>query len=173
VAHLAAGSPRANGPTAGRDADSGQCDATVWLHGPLERSLTGAAGGLAVPPLHRCALKPGHPGRHHALADVHGARRYWFHWDDSGFRVGAATIFARVERDSDSAEGTRQPPLSAESADTEPPTVPRRLPVHARDEALWALAAAVDRLGAVIADATSPARLRSIFGGHQPRTEPD
>jgi hypothetical protein len=174
VSHPTAGSPRDHRSPAGQDEGAGRCDATVWLHGPLERSLTGAAGGLPVPPLHRCALKPGHRGRHHALADAHGAQRYWFHWDDSGFRVGAVTTRPGAERAGTSIRRTRQPVTSAKSADSDPPTVPCKvLAYRGLDEAILALAAAVKRLGEVIAGVGGPPERPSVFSRHEARTDHD
>ena len=174
MSHPTAGSPRDHRAPAGQDEGAGRCDATVWLHGPLERSLTGAAGGLPVPPVHRCALKPGHRGRHHALADAHGAQRYWFHWDDSGFRVGAVTTRPGAERAGTSIRRTRQPVTAAKSADSDPPTVPCKvLAYRGLDEAILALAAAVKRLGEVIAGVGGPPERPSVFSRHEARTDDD
>jgi hypothetical protein len=173
VTHRTAGLPGDHRSPAGRDGDPGRCDATVWLHGPLERSLTGAAGGLPVPPLHRCALKPGHRGRHHALADAHGARRCWFHWDEGGFHIGAAiATTSRDERDIHSARANRQRPPWTIAVESDPPTIPCKvLPNPGHDEAIWALAAAVKRLGDVIAEAAAAPNLRSAFSGRHARTD--
>jgi hypothetical protein len=174
VSHPTAGSPRGHRSPAGQDEAAGRCDATVWLHGPLERSLTGAAGGLPLPPLHRCALRPGHRGRHHALADAHGAQRYWFHWDESGFRVGAVTTRPGSERAGTSIRQPRRPPPSATSSDFDPPTVPCKvLAYRGRDEAILALAAAIKRLGDVIAGVAGPPERPSVFSRHEARTDHD
>jgi hypothetical protein len=153
VTYPTAGLPGDHRSPAARDADPGRCDATVWLPGPLERSLSGAAGERPVPPLHRCALKPGHRGQHHALADAHGARPCWFHWDEGGFRIGVApTAKSHHERDVNSARVNRQRPPSADAVESDPPTVPCKvLANRGHDEAIWALAAAVKRLDDVIA----------------------
>lgn len=172
MTHPTAGSPGDHRSPTGRDTDPGRCDATVWLHGPLEPSLTGAAGGLPVPPLQRCALKPGHRGRHHALADAHGARRCWFHWDEGGFRIGALTTTSRDERDIHSARANRQRPPWTIAVESDPPTIPcRLLPNPGHDEAIWALAVAVKRLGDVIAEAAGPNTLRSVFSRHEDRPD--
>lgn len=167
MTHRTAGLPGDHQSPAGRDADPGRCGATVWLPGPLERSLAGAAGGLPVPPLQRCALKSGHRGRHHALADAHGARRCWFHWDEGGFRIGVAIASTSLdERDIGSAGVNRRRPPSTEQVESDPPTVPcKMLANHGRDEAIWALAAAVKRLGDVVAEAAAAPNLR-LFPMH-------
>ncbi|PXX06371.1 hypothetical protein C8E89_114144 [Mycolicibacterium moriokaense] len=174
VAHPTADAAPAPRSPGARGAEPGRCDATVWLHGPLERSLSGAAGGLPVPPVHRCALKPGHRGRHQALADPHGARRCWFHWDEGGFRIGEVPTRSRGERTGTSTRWTRQLPAATMSADSEPPTVPCKvLASKDRDEAIWALAAAVKRLGVAIAGIGGLSESRPVFSRHQARTDHD
>jgi hypothetical protein len=175
MTHRTEGLPGDHRSPAAGNADPARCDATLWLHGPLERSLAGAVGGPPIPPLQRCALPPGHRGRHHALADAHGARRCWFHWDENGFRVGVATTpTPRDERHFHLAKASRQRPPSAEAVESDPPTIPCAVvPNPTRDQAIWALAAAVKRLGDVIADAAVSPNLRSVFTGHEARTDGD
>jgi hypothetical protein len=138
------------------------------LHGPLLRSLAAATGAHPMPLEHRCGLAAGHPGAHHALASHHGTRRCWFRWDYEGFRVGAAPKPAQPVADGNTAGPRRPPEPAADAADSHQRGGPRRAPLSpSGDEALWALAAAVQQLSAVIADATSPARLRAILGGQE------
>lgn len=164
------GGARAGPPHPDTGAD--RCAAAVRLHGSLQRSLA-AAGGRRVGIWQYCVLRRGHGGAHQAPAYQHGAARGWLGWDDTGFRVGGTgplptgprrmsptrTNPAAARRDRPFAAGSpRAAPgvaagVRAGGPDTSRPGSPE--PDH-RTAALWAIAAAVNRLADTIAAADPP-----------------
>ena len=70
------------------------------------------------------------------------------------------------------ARANRQRPPWTIAVESDPPTIPcRLLPNPGHDEAIWALAVAVKRLGDVIAEAAGPNTLRSVFSRHEDRPD--
>ena len=149
------------------DSGADRCAAVVRLHGSLQRSLA-AAGGRRVGIWQHCVLRRDHEGAHLAAAYQHGAAPGWLGWDDSGFRVGGTsplpsgprrmsptrTNSAAARRDRRfAARSTRAAPgvaagVRAGASDTSRPGSSER---DDRTAALWAIAAAVNRLADMIA----------------------
>lgn len=146
-----------------------RCAATVRLHGSLRRSLA-AAGGGQVGTWQYCVLQRGHDGAHQAPAYRHGAARGWLGWDESGFRVGGthplpsglrrvrptrpnSTAAARARREaSHSPQAAPGVAAAVRAGGWDTPRPGSAEPDH-RTAALWAIAAAVNRLADMMATA--------------------
>jgi hypothetical protein len=137
-----------------------RCYATVLLDEELWRSLTALEPSREVAWVHGCELDHGHDGDHHALAYRDGPLGYWLRWD---------------ERHVPHISNTDRPdPLTRDAA---PRGEPRGQPPHAKPtmaahsstaesavsensgsqaDALWAIAAALERLADVILGAPNP-----------------
>ncbi len=159
--------------------DADRCRATVTLDEPLRRSLASWSGRTALAHVHGCVLRGGHHGKHRAMANPED-ERCWFRWDDTGFRLGIADASHRAPWG-----GQHQSPRHADFAarsshagsaagTTNLTTPPPRRGRHAADanapyrapqprsptEALWAIAAALQRLADFIAAASASTILR-------------
>jgi hypothetical protein len=171
-----------------RAARGDRCGATLTLYGPLRRSLAAAAGAGGVAPVCGCTLVDGHPDPHQGTVNGHGAQRYWLRWDDTGVRIGAGSAGPpypgqRGERPGSSRHAAATAAIRMASAATPSAPSPRVRPDRAaagrhaespesrsQVEALWAIAAALQRLAEVIAaghDASGPG-----LGGHRRSHDP-
>jgi hypothetical protein len=132
----------------------GGCFGSVLLDNELWQSLT-AMTGRSVPWVHSCVLDHGHDGDHGAPAyHMDGEPQHWLRWPDTGP--------VRLDPVEPSPPGRHAMPLS------EPPNPPPRsatttdAPAHpvgedgspttgSQAEALWAIAAALERLADIVA----------------------
>jgi len=138
--------PRDNGVT-----ERGGCYGSVLLDNELWQSLS-AMNGRAVPWVHGCALDHGHDGDHGAPAyHLDEEPQQWLRWPDTGP--------ARLEQVDPSPPGRHSRPLNSAPARPAPRPAPpatsaqahqpgdAQIPVAgSQTEALWAIAAAIDRL---------------------------
>lgn len=111
----------------------------------LWRSLAAIGGDHQVAWVHGCALERGHGGDHRALAYRAGVQGYWVQWDESR-KPRLDTV------------GDAPQPRQPQPRQPAPPTTGPALPASAsqsasRGDALWAIAAALERLADVIAAA--------------------
>jgi hypothetical protein len=143
-----------------------RCYATVLLDEELWRSLAARDLGHEVAWVHGCALEHGHRGDHHALAYRAGPLSYWLRWDERRRpRISNSTsdrpdplsrkASPRGEPSGQPQDADRPTPVKHSStAAAEPPGSTNS---RSQAEALWAIAAAVERLADVIVGALSPA----------------
>jgi hypothetical protein len=144
--------------------NGGGCYGSVLLDNELWQSLT-AMNGRDVPWVHGCVLDHGHDGDHGAPAYyVDGEPQQWLRWPDTGP--------ARLERVELSPPGRHsRPPRSATDRPPQRSTTTTGgapasrpgdggLPAAAGSqiEALWAIAAAIDRLADALARLGNPPR---------------
>jgi hypothetical protein len=141
------------------------CYGSVLLENELWQPLT-AMNGHDVPWVHGCVLDHGHDGDHGAPAyHVDGEPQQWLRWPDTGP--------ARLERVEPSAPGRHSKPLSAPTNRPPRSTTASGSPTDRRDgvgvpvtgseaEALWAIAAAIERLADAIARLGNPPRDNGI-----------
>jgi hypothetical protein len=141
-----------------------RCFATVLLDEELWRSLAALDDAHDVAWVHGCVLEHGHPGDHQALAYRAGPNSYWLRWDE-GHRPRISTDdrpdpHAREAVPRGVPSGQPQhaerstPAKHSSTAATEPPT-PKNSASQA--DALWAIAAALERLADVIVGALNSA----------------
>jgi hypothetical protein len=140
-----------------------RCYATVLLDEELWRSLTALDPSHEVAWVHGCELGHGHHGDHHALAYRAGRLSHWLQWDERHIPHISTT--------------DRPDPLAGDAG---PRGEPRGLPRHAerpttaahsstaaaesavsknsgsQADALWAIAAALERLADAIVGAPNP-----------------
>jgi hypothetical protein len=142
--------------------NGGGCYGSVLLDNELWQSLT-AMYGRDLSWVHGCVLDHGHDGDHGAPAyHVDGEPQQWFRWPDTGP--------ARLERVELSPPGRHSKPL-ASAPDRPPPrsTTTTGAPAHrpgdaglpvtgSQIEALWAIAAAIDRLADAVVRLGNPSR---------------
>lgn len=123
----------------------------------LWRSLAALGADHQVAWVHGCTLEHGHDGDHRALAYRGGGQDYWVRWDEK-----------RRPR-LDTAGDTAPPqPRQATPPPITPASAPEPDPPHSasRADALWAIAAALERLADVIAAAfNAPDRPGRHSGG--------
>jgi hypothetical protein len=146
----------------GNGVNGGGCYGSVLLDNELWQSLT-AANGRDLPWVHGCVLDHGHDGDHGSPAyQVDGEPQQWLRWLDTGP--------ARLERVEPSPPGRHSRPLTS-APDRPPPrsTTTTTAPAHrpgdvglpatgSQIEALWAIAAAIDRLADAVARLGNPPR---------------
>ncbi|ORW05891.1 hypothetical protein [Mycobacterium kyorinense] len=115
-----------------------RCFASVMLDDELWRSLAAVGADHQVPWVHGCTLEHGHDGDHRALAYRGGGQDYWVHWDER----------RKPRLDTVGDPAPPQPPPAM-------PTIAHVSPAPASEQpdALWAIAAALERLADVIAAA--------------------
>jgi hypothetical protein len=136
--------------------NDGGCYGSVLLDNEMWQSLRSRTGG-DVPWVHGCVLHHGHKGDHGAPAyQVDGEPQQWLRWPDTGaarleyVEVSPPGRHSRPAEESDN----RPPPWSATAATTAPaePGPGLGTPATAPPaEALWAIAAAIERLADVLA----------------------
>jgi hypothetical protein len=136
------------------------------------RSLVAIAGEHQVAWVHGCMLEHGHGGDHRALAYRAGVQVYWVHWDEIRKpRLDAAVESAPPGQNARPRIEPPDQPLQAA-----PPTIAHPFPASAseqpdspksvsRPDALWAIAAALERLADVIGAAFNSAEDRRRHGG--------
>ncbi len=137
----------------------GDCFGSVLLHDELWRSLA-SLNGQSVPWVHGCGLENGHHGDHGAPVDqVEGEPQQWIRWANAGP--------ARLERVEPSSPGRHTRPLESPTDASPQPVENSRadrsgetvLPgPGSQSEALWAIAAALERLADVVATLASENR---------------
>jgi hypothetical protein len=135
----------------------GGCYGSVLVDNDLWQSLT-AMTGRNVPWVHGCVLAHGHDGDHGAPAHyLDGSPQQWLRWSDAGP--------ARLEVVEPSPPGRHSRPLSStpgrptrRSTTTTTTASPAHRPGDVDSqvtgtpaEALWAIAAAIDRLADIVA----------------------
>src|ERR1700754_4049594 len=132
---------------------TGDCFGSVLLHDELWESLA-SMSGRGVPWVHPCALGNGHDGDHGAPAyDVEGEPQQWICWSDSGparlERVGAPSPGRHTRPLAPPTDASPRQPVGRTPADPQGAT---ELPTpDSRTQALWAIAAAIERLADVVA----------------------
>jgi hypothetical protein len=141
-----------------------RCYATVLLDEELWRSLAALDPAHEVAWVHGCELEHGHRGDHHALAYRAGLLSYWLQWDERHIpRISTTDRPDPLAREvSPRGEPRGQPqhaerPTMAEHSSTAAaePAVSKNSGSQA--EALWAIAAALERLADVIVGALNSA----------------
>jgi hypothetical protein len=149
----------------GLGVNGGGCYGSVLLENELWQPLT-AMNGHDVPWVHGCVLDHGHDGDHGAPAyHVDGEPQQWLRWPDTGP--------ARLERVEPSAPGRHSKPLGAPTNRPPRSTAASGSPTDRCDgvgvpvtgseaEALWAIAAAIERLADAIARLGNPPRDNGI-----------
>jgi hypothetical protein len=132
----------------------GGCFGSVLLDNELWQSLT-AMNGRNVPWVHNCALDPGHHGDHGALAyHVEGEPQCWLRWPDTGpVRLDLVELSPPGRHSKSLSAPPNPPPRSTTTTDASAPPLPEdRSPGRdSQAEALWAIAAALERLADVVA----------------------
>ena len=130
--------------------NDGGCYGSVLLAHELWQSLT-AMNGRDVPWVFGCALDHGHGDDHGAPAyQVDGQPQQWLRWSDGGP--------ARIEHVEAAPPGRHSRQRQA-AADTAPVVRPADVGSPGRDphaDALWAIAAAIDRLADAITGMRNP-----------------
>jgi hypothetical protein len=136
------------------------CYGTVLLDEGLRRSLSAVDGAHEVAWVYRCALEHGHVGDHHALVYHAGGQSYWTQWDESGRPRISTTDQPHAPgpepgfgEQPDHLGGTIPPTTAADSLAATAVNPPGSPKPGSQDEALWAIAAALERLADVIAAA--------------------
>jgi hypothetical protein len=135
------------------------CYATVLLDEGLWRSLSAVDGAQTVTWVYGCALEHGHRGDHQAVVYHIGGQSYLTQWDESGRpRITTAEQpYAPGPEPGPRGEppehrGRTTPPTTAADSvadiTAKPPGSPK---TGSQAEALWAIAAALERLADVIA----------------------
>jgi hypothetical protein len=141
-----------------------RCYATVLLDEELWRSLAARDLAHEVAWVHGCALEHGHRGDHRALAYRAGPLSYWLQWDERRrpriSTTGGPDPHAR--KASPRSEPSGQPqdadrPTLAKHTSTGAAKPPGPTNSGSQAEALWAIAAALERLADVIVGALNPA----------------
>ncbi|BBU22629.1 Uncharacterised protein [Mycobacterium xenopi] len=137
-----------------------RCFATVMLDEDLWRSLVAIGADHRVAWVHGCMLERGHRGDHQALVCRAGVQDYWVQWDASRKpHLNAVVDLPAPRREAHPA--TDAPRLPREEAgpgiaDTFRASASGPLDSResgSRDNALWAIASALQRLADVIAAA--------------------
>jgi len=141
-----------------------RCYATVLLDEELWLSLDARDLGHEVAWVHGCALEHGHRGDHRALAYRAGALSYWLQWDER--RRPRISTTDRPDPLARTASPRGEPSVQPQDADRPTPakhssTVAAEPPGSTNSgsqaEALWAIAAALERLADVIVGVLNPA----------------
>jgi hypothetical protein len=137
----------------------------------LWQSLAAIGADHQVAWVHGCILEHGHRGDHRALAYRAGAQHYWVQWGEARK--------PRLNRDVEATPPGRQdrPPIEppTQPLQAAPPTITHASPPSAsaqadspnslsRADALWAIAAALERLADVIAAAFDSTENRGRHG---------
>jgi len=139
-----------------------RCYATVLLDEELWRSLTALDPSHEVAWVHGCELGHGHHGDHHALAYRAGPLGYWLQWDerhvphisttDGPGPIARDAIPRREPRGQPHAE---RPTTAAHSSTAAAESAVSKNS-GSQTDALWAIAAALERLADVIVGAANP-----------------
>jgi hypothetical protein len=132
----------------------GGCFGSVLLANELWQSLT-AMNGRNVPWVHSCALDSGHDEDHGApVYQVDGEPQRWIRWPDTGpVRLDVVEL-SPPGRHSKSLSAAPSPaPASATTPAASPrPVAEDRSPTRGSEaDALWAIAAALERLADTVA----------------------
>lgn len=135
--------------------NEGECFGSILLHDALWQSLT-AVNGQSVPWVHGCILERGHDGDHGAPAyHTQGEPQHWLRWADAGPAHLERVEPTRPGRHTKAHAAPPNTPLPevppAKSAKPEPPGESGFPRSDVQAEALWAIAAALDRIAEVIA----------------------
>ena len=136
-----------------------RCFATVMLDEDLWRSLVALGGEHQVPWVHGCMLEHGHGGDHRAPAYRAGALVYWLEWDERGkprvntaVESAASGWLARPRVGPPDQPRPPAPPTVADDSAAASEQLDSPKSVSTAD-ALWAIAAALEHLADVIANA--------------------
>jgi hypothetical protein len=137
------------------------CYATVLLDEGLWRSLSAVDGPHEVTWVYGCALDHGHRGDHQALVYHIGGQSYWAQWDESGRPRINTTDQSRPPGPEPGPRGeppdhpgrTTPPAPTADPLAAMPAKRSGSPTPASQAEALWAIAAALERLAEVIAAA--------------------
>jgi hypothetical protein len=156
-----------------------RCFATVMLDEELWKSLVAIGGQHRAAWVHGCVLEHGHGGEHRALAYRAGVQVYWVQWGESRKpRLNTAVESAPPGQNA-------RPPVepSDRPRQAPPPTIAPAFPASPSEQldspksmsqadALWAIAAALERLADVIAAAfnSTENQGRHSGGGSSDRT---
>ena len=141
-----------------------RCYATALVDEELWRSLAALEPAHEVAWVHGCVLEHGHRGDHRALAYRAGALSYWLQWDEGhGPRISTTDRpdpLAREARPRGDPSGQPQHlerPTMAGHSSTAAAEPAGSTNSGSQAEALWAIAAALQRLADVIVGALNPA----------------
>jgi hypothetical protein len=130
------------------------CFGSVLLDNELWQSLT-AMNGRNVPWVHSCALDHGHDSDHAAPAyHVDGEPQHWLRWPDTGpVRLDLVELSPPGRHSKPLSAPPNSPPRSTTTTDASAhPVAEDRSPARdSQAEALWAIAAALERLADVVA----------------------
>ncbi|MCV7231547.1 hypothetical protein [Mycobacterium branderi] len=126
-----------------------RCFASVMLDEELWRSLAAIGADHQVAWVHGCALEHGHGGEHRALAYRDGGQDYWVQWDEKRKPRLDTAVDATPPAPQPAPPPTLTSPASASAQPDSPTSV-------SQTDALWAIAAALERLADVIAAAFDP-----------------
>jgi hypothetical protein len=130
------------------------CYATVLLDDGLWRSLSAVDGAPEVTWVYGCALEHGHRGDHQALIYHIAGEGYWAQWDESGRPRISTTDQSHATGPEPGPRGEPPdhlgritPPTTAADSLAAVAVKPPGSPKSASEaEALWAIAAALERL---------------------------
>jgi hypothetical protein len=153
------------------------CYATVLIEEDLWRSLAALDLAHEVAWVHGCTLEHGHRGDHHALAYRAGPLSYWLQWDERRKpRISttdqpgplARETSPRVEPSGQSQQHAERPTTAKHSSTAAAEPV-RSKHEGSQAEALWAIAAALERLADVIVGTLNPAQATGLHaaGRHE------
>jgi hypothetical protein len=141
-----------------------RCYATALVDEELWRSLAALEPAHEVAWVHGCVLEHGHRGDHRALAYRAGPLSYWLQWDEGRMPRISTTDrpdpVAREARPRGKPSGQPQHlerPTMAEHSSTAAAEPAGSTNSGSQAEALWAIAAALERLADVIVGALNPA----------------
>lgn len=147
-----------------------RCFATVMLDEELWKSLASIGGQRRAAWVHGCMLEQGHGGDHRALAYRAGVQVYWVQWDERrkprlSTAVGPTPPGLNARPPVEPPDQLRQPQPQA-TARVCPASEPRDSRKSVSDtDALWAIAAALERLADLIAAAFNSSEGRGRHHG--------
>jgi hypothetical protein len=141
---------------------NGGCYGSVLLDNELWQSLT-AMNGHDVPWVYGCVLDHGHDEDHGAPAyEADGEAQQWLRWADTGpARLERVETFAAGRHSKPLGSPPDQPPPQSTTASGAPAHRHRGVevsPTGSEAEALWAIAAAIERLADAVSRLANPRR---------------
>ncbi|GBE66719.1 hypothetical protein MFM001_31810 [Mycobacterium sp. MFM001] len=135
----------------------------------LWRSLAAMGADHQVAWVHGCALEHGHDGDHRALAYHGGGQDYWVLWDEKR----KPRLYTAGDVKPPTQPRPAKPPTITNASPTsisEQPDPPKSV---SEPDALWAIAAALERLADVIAAAFDPNDKPGRHSGGRSSLDPD
>ena len=154
-----------------------RCYATVLLDDEAWRSLAALDGERELAWVHGCALEHGHDGAHVSNTHRSGSLTYWIQWEDGGrprigtaARAPAADSHPAVDGRPATHDNWRAPRKPVQAATRGPANgAARREPAAtesgSQTAALWAIAAALERLADICSAIVEADNRGSRHGG--------